>query len=235
MQTVLAGASTASGSVPMYSEKTLSIPGHHGEPVPNTFVQQDGATDRLAILLPGLGYSCAMPLFYYAESFLLDDGFDVLHVEYAYNRRVGFRELPQSDQIAWLLADATAAHDAGTRQRAYREVTVIGKSLGTRAMGHLLTEQASHQHRCAVWLTPLLRDDRLREQIRRYSGHSFFAIGADDPHYDPAYLVDVGAAPRDNAVVIAGADHSLDVPHDVTASVDAVAQVLRALRQFLAQ
>lgn len=157
MQTVLASASTASGSVPMYSEKTLSLPGHHGEPVPNTFVQQDGATDRLAILLPGLGYSCAMPLFYYTERFLLDDGFDVLHVEYAYNRRAGFRELPQSNQIAWLLADATAAHDAGTRQRAYREEPLSGSHLArgqwdtcSRNRSRTSTDAPSGSHRCCA-------------------------------------------------------------------------------------
>lgn len=218
----------------MPTAQRLPITGYGGESVPNEFLRQEGGADHLAVLLPGFAYGCDMPLFYYAENLLLDAGADVLRVEYAYHRRPGFRELPEAEQLAWLLADASAACRAGLIQRPYQAVTLVGKSLGTLAMGHLLTNEAWPGHVRAVWLTPLLRDDRLREQMHRFGGASLVAIGTDDTHHDPASLAGLTAAGWE-AVVVEGADHSLDIPGDVVASVRAVERVVAAVGSFLAR
>ena len=186
------------------------------------------------MLLPRFAYGCDMPLFYYAENLLLDGGADVLRVEYAYNRRPGFPDLPEAEQLARLLDDASAAKYAALAQRPYREVTLIGKSLGTGAMGHVLTAEAVPNRSRAVWLTPLLREGRLREQMRRFGGPSLLAIGSDDPHHDPALLDELTGAGWE-AVVVDGADHSLDIPGDAVASVQAVERVVRAVGPFLAR
>ena len=47
----------------------------------------------------------------------------------------------------------------------YERVVLIGKSLGTLAMGHLLTMADPPPNVGAVWLTPLLSNERLRQQI----------------------------------------------------------------------
>lgn len=218
----------------MYAAESLPINGYRGEPVPNEFLRQQGESDHLAVLLPGMGYTCDMPLFYYAESLLLHTGADVLRVEYAYNRRPGFRELPQDEQRRWLLADATAGFRAALGQRPYREVTLIGKSLGTLAMGHLLAEFPGRGVR-AVWLTPLLREDGLREQMRLHGGPALLATGTADPFYEPLSLDEVREAieGEGQVVLIEGADHGLDIPGDPIASVKAVEQVVAALQAFL--
>ena len=220
----------------MSTDQVLPIAGCRGESVPNRFVRLDEETKHLAVLLPGMGYTCDMPLFYYAENLLTERGADVLRVEYAYGRRPDFGKLSKSEQRRWLLEDATAAYRAGLAQRPYEDVTFVGKSLGTLAMGHLLTaEERPAGKTRAVWLTPLLRQDSLRAQVRRYGGPSLFAIGTADPHYDPAYLNEVRAATGGAAVVVEGADHGLDVPGDAVASVQAVTQVVRALTDFVAR
>ena len=217
----------------MASSTVLSIPGYRGEPVPNRFQRPEGASGCLAVLLPGLGYTLDMPLFYYAEDLLLARGWGVLRVEYAYNRPE-YQEMPQAERARWLLADATAAYRAGLAQGRYESIALIGKSLGTLAMGHLLTmaDQPAGAMR-AVWLTPLLRNDRLCEQIRQYGGPSLFVIGTADPQYNPATLEEVRAATSGEAVVIADADHGMDVPGDPIASVRAVARVTEALAEFV--
>jgi pimeloyl-ACP methyl ester carboxylesterase len=216
----------------MYTAESLPINGYRGEPVPNEFLRQEGESDHVAVLLPGMGYTCDMPLFYYAESLLLHTGADVLRVEYAYNRRPDFRELPQDEQRRWLLADATASFRAALGQRPYREVTLIGKSLGTLAMGHLLAEFPGHGVR-AVWLTPLLREDGPREQMRLHGGPTLLATGTAHPFYDPLSLDEVPEAIEGQVVLIEGADHGLDIPGDPIASVKAVEQVVGALQEFL--
>lgn len=217
----------------MATTESLAIVGYRGEPVPNRFLHQDAATDHLAILFPGMGYTLDMPLFYYAENLLTEGGADLLRVEYAYGRHAAFRAAPEDEQLRWLLADATAAFRAGLAQRPYRRLTLVGKSLGTLAMGHLLTTEGSPVGDTrAVWLTPLLREQRLREQIGRYAGPSLFAAGTADPLHDPAALDALRAASGAEAVVIEGADHGLDVPGDPIASVRGLERVIAALNAF---
>lgn len=104
-----------------------------------------------------------------------------------------------------------------------------------RAIGSPLAEGSTTPRFRAVWLTPLLRDDALRGQMRRFGGPALVAIGTADPHYDPDLLADGCAAPGCSAVVVEAADHSLDVAGDPVASVRAVGRVVAALGAFLAR
>jgi hypothetical protein len=52
----------------MHSIQTLEIMGYRDERVPNTFFRNDEGTEQLAIILPGMGYTCHMPLLYYQAS-----------------------------------------------------------------------------------------------------------------------------------------------------------------------
>lgn len=217
----------------MATTTTLTILGYRNEPVPNRFLRPEGAIGCLAVLLPGFGYTLDMPLFYDSENLLLERGWDVLRVEYAYNQQPEFQDLPDQERERWLLEDATAAWRAGLEQRTYERVVLIGKSLGTLAMGHLLTMAAQPANVKAVWLTPMLSVARLREQIRQYGGPSLFVIGAADPHYDRDVLAAMQAATNGEAVVIEDADHGMDIPGDPIASLRAVEQVVAALSRFL--
>src|SRR5215204_3203435 len=218
----------------MSTTTTLNIQGYRGAAVPNRFLRPEGAIDQLAVLLPGFGYTLDMPLFYYAENLLLERGWDVLRVEYAYNQRPEFQTLPESEQHRWLLADTTAAWRAALGQRTYERVVLIGKSLGTLAMGHLLTMANPPPNVGAVWLTPLLAEERLRQQIQQYRGPSLFVIGTADPHFEPVVLEKMQVATTGEAVIVTNADHGLDIPGDPIASVRAVERVVEALSQFLA-
>lgn len=218
----------------MATTTALPIQGFRDEPVPNRFLRPEGAIDHLAVLLPGFGYTLDMPLFYYAENLLLERGWDVLRVEYAYNTRPEFQKLPKPERDRWLLADTTAAWRAGLDQRTYERVVLIGKSLGTLAMGHLLTTADPPPTVGAVWLTPLLTKERLRQQIQQYGGPSLFVIGTADPEFEPVVLEQVQVATIGEVVVVKNADHGMDIPGDPIASVRAVERVVEALGRFLA-
>ncbi|HEU0114794.1 MAG TPA: alpha/beta family hydrolase [Thermomicrobiales bacterium] len=217
----------------MATETTLPIAGYRDEPVPNRFIRPRGATDRLAVLLPGFGYNCDMPLFYYTENMLTERGWDILRVDYAYSRNAEFRNSPDAEREHWLLADVDAAWSAGVAQGTYGEVALIGKSLGTLAMGHLLTTVIGSNIAWAVWLTPLLGDARRREQIERSGAPSLFVIGTADPHYDAVMLARMVEATGGEAVVIDGADHGMDIPGDPVASVQGLERIVAALARFL--
>ena len=218
----------------MHTGKTLEITGYRDEPVPHTFLRQPGDADHVGILLPGMRYTCDMPLLYYPARVLLNLGADVLRVEYAYDQRADYQAVSDAEQNRWFVADVGAACHAVLAQRAYRRITLIGKSIGTRAMGYLLTTDPALAQADAIWLTPLLTHDELRRQIRQCRGRSLFVIGTADRFYDANYLAELQAATGGDAVVIDGADHSLLVEGDVPQSVQAMERVVKAMQSFLA-
>jgi len=213
--------------------KRLDIAGYRDEPVPHTFFRQEDETDHLAILVPGGRYTAYMPLLYYPLRLLLTLGADVLRIEYAYTGRADYQALPPAEQVRWLFTDVSAASRAALAQRPYQQVTLVGKSLGTLAMGYLLTTESALRKAQAVWLTPLLWNDLWRSQIQQVRPRSLFASGTADPHYDPAHLAELQAATNGKAVVVEGANHSLEIEGDVMASLQALEQVVQAVQTFL--
>lgn len=217
----------------MYSIKYLDIKGYKDQPVPNTFFQQNQATQHLTILLPGMGYTSHMPLLYYPALIMLDMGSDMLRLEYEYNRRQAFMELPGEERKKWLLTDVTNASYHVLKKGPYKDITIIGKSIGTRAMGYLLKEEDDFKQARAIWLTPVLRSETLREQIKECEQTSLFVIGTADPHYDQTYLDKIQRARKGEVLVIEGADHSLEIKGDILASLGIMERVIRTIQAFV--
>lgn len=219
----------------MPAPESLEIAGYRGEPVPNTFFRQDRDTDHLAIILPGIGYTCQAPLLFYSSRLLLQWDADVLLVEYAYNRRPDFSSLPEDQQERWYFADVAASCQAALQQRPYRRVTLVGKSLGTLGMGYLVSTEPALRDAWGIWLTPLLRNDELREQIKGWGGMSLFVIGTRDPHYDRRLLDEVQSATGGDVLVVDGGDHILEVSGDVWKSLVALDRVIGAVEMLVRQ
>lgn len=217
----------------MYSERYLSISGYRGQQVPNEFLQQDQSSRHLAILLPGLGYSTDMPLMYYPAELLLNNQTDVLYVQYDYKHQEGYQAASMEARMNWLFEDASAACKAGLAQRPYTHITMIGKSLGTLAIGHLLTTQQGLQNARCVWLTPVLGIGSLLSQVTQEKRAALFVIGTADRHYDGALLKEAEQATGGQSLVIEGADHSLEFPKDLPRTLNALQQVMQAVEQFL--
>jgi len=217
----------------MPSETQLNLVGYRGELVPNTLIRQDEPATGAAIFLPGFGYSCDMPLFYYAQLLLFAHGLDLLRIDYVYNRVPGFRELPAPERRDWLLADARAALQAVLEQQHYQQLIFVGKSVSTRTMGHLLTEESLRPAVRAVWLTPLVGDATLRQQLRQIAVPSLTVIGSMDPGFDADYLQELEQSFGHTLVVIPDGDHSLVIGLDALASIRAVKHVMTALDSFV--
>lgn len=217
----------------MYTQSSLHFYGGQGELIPNTFYRQPQSSGRLAILFPGYNYSASMPVLYYPAYLVLQLGYDLLSVDYQYSRQADFPSLTAAEQSRRLAGDARAACDAAFEQDSFTQITLIGKSIGTLAMGHLLATDARVKSARCVWLTPLLHDERLRGQIKLARPASLFVTGDRDRHYQPAYLAELVDATGGKSLVAPGADHGLDVEGDALASVQVLASLLQALQDFL--
>lgn len=217
----------------MVSVRTLEIEGYQHEPIPNSFFQlKEEASEHLALVLPGKGYTCDGPVLYYPLLELVDRGVDTLCVDYASRSQIGSWSIEQACECA--LADAIAAYQAIMSQHAYKRLTLVGKSLGTLAMGELLASPTfSIRERQAIWLTPFLSSPAMREQIRQFPVPSLFVIGTNDPFYNADWLAEVQQATGGEAAVIPQADHTLDIGTDALHSLQAIERMLSAVRAFL--
>ena len=218
----------------MYSIETLNIRGSQNEAVANTFFRQKQETRHVAILLPGLNYTAHMPVVYYPGQLLVARGADVLRVEYTYSRQPGFQALPDVEQDQWFRADVSAAFDAALAQRDYKRVILVGKSIGTLAVGYLLTTKTWLLQPECVWLTPLLQNEQLCAQIKQVRHRALFVIGTSDPQYEQAKLAEVEKATGGESIVIDGADHSLEIGGDVVLSIRAMQRVVEGIQKYLA-
>ncbi len=218
----------------MPTVQSLTISGFRQEPLPNRFSRLEGETDHLALILPGEAYHADLPLLAEPARLLQRAGADVLRVDYAY-RRPDFRALTAAERDRWIAADVIAAWDVVRTQRAYRQWTLVGKSLGTLAMGHLLaTDPALAPARCA-WLTPLFRVEALRARAIAHRGPALIAVGTADPHYDADLFREVQQATGGEAVLMPDADHLLEIPGDVPRSEETLAQVIAAFQRLLSR
>lgn len=217
----------------MHSIETLNVTGYRDEIVPCTFFRQEHETSHIAILLPGFGYTGQMPLLYYPARMLVGSAADVFLVEYNYSQRPDFLHAAVEERDIWLRADVVAAYEAALAQRAYERVTLVGKSIGTRAMGHLFAAQELPPALQCIWLTPILRNEQLCAQIKQRPHRALFVVGTADPHYDPDKLAEVQEATGGEAVVIENADHSLEITSDMVQSIRALERIIAEIQKFL--
>jgi hypothetical protein len=211
--------------------RSLDITGYKDQPVPNTFIVQPNPAHHLGIILPGYRYPPEMAPLYYAGRILLEGGADLLRIEYTYYR-TDFPKQPESEQDKWISSDVFAACEAALSHHSYEKITLIGKSMGTIAMGQLLVDSRFQSATC-VWLTPLLTIDWLCSRIEQIHPRSLFIIGTADKFYQPEVLKRLEGITGGHSLVIEGANHGLEIPGEIPKSLVVLDQIVQALQEFL--
>lgn len=214
---------------------SLPIVGHDNLPLPHSFIRQRQETSHLAVFFPGFAYGQDNPALYYPARLLSDLGADILRLERLYANFPGFQDLSESERARAVVADALSACETGLKQREYRRITFVGKSIGTLAVARLLTLMPQLRDADCIWLTPLLENERLRRSIVQNRPRSLFVVGTADHCYNPELLREVEAATGGRSVVIDGADHSLEVPASVTDSIKGMAHIVEEISVFLSE
>ncbi len=215
----------------------LSIRGYGGRALANRFFRQAAAPTGLAVLYPGLSYTCDMPLLYFPTQLCLQRGMDVLQLQTDYGAP-DFRSAPAVEQTAWMAADAEAALQAGRGFRSYPLTVLAGKSIGTLALAHMLAPNSPVKESlgrfAVIWLTPLLHQPTLVAAALQSKEPSLFVVGTGDRTFVPEALERIKAATPAQALVLEGANHSLEIPGDILRSLQVLQGVFQNIDQFLA-
>ena len=163
-----------------------------------------------ALILPGRGYTPAMPALFLTALALRDAGLEPVPVEWP---------APVGTAVAPDVVRATVAEAIATHAPSY----VVSKSMGT----HAAPVVADHGID-AVWLTPLLDDADCRAAIARHPGRQLLVGGTEDfAWHDPHGL---GTA---EVCELPGADHGYVVAGDAVATARTLVEVTRAVRDFV--
>ena len=161
-----------------------SLRGHRGHAIPNILVSGEAPSDALALLIPGIVYSCDAPLLYYTGRLFQEPGYDVLVLTLPYGRDLDYRTAARDVQAQWRDADADALIEAVLSRSDYSRLAVAAKSLGTTAMYRWWEAGRLPDSADLVWLTPMLAVEPLERLSSDMSLHSLFLIGTADGLYD---------------------------------------------------
>jgi hypothetical protein len=194
----------------------------------------NGGGRTLGVLLPGLGYTCDMPVMYYAQNLLESLGADVFRMEYRYGVTERFTQANESDQEDWIRDDVTNAYGIASEQGDYTEVIFVAKSIGTKALSLLLSSgKLDVAMTKSIWLTPLLGNPHVCKELMSVAGRSLVVISAGESALYSAQACKLAPKLGSSWVVINRVDHGLDVTGDVAASIEALGVIVRSMRQFL--
>ena len=217
----------------MVHMKKLEIAGYQGKKVGNVFFEQQTDQHKAALLFPGWGYTVEMPAMFYTSSLLVEQGYDVLQVAYTYNRNEDYLALSQAEQHQWFFADIEAAFEKMRSFRENPELVLVGKSMGTLALSHLLEKYSLPESTKLVWLTPLIANENMRRNMAEFKGKSLIVIGTADQHFHAEGLQEVQALPQMEIFEIENADHGLQFEKDTLSSLMLMEKILTRVKKFL--
>lgn len=126
------------------------------------------------------------------------------------------------DALGWERECAERALGATSGAR----VLLIGKSLASFLAGEI-----SDRGLAAVWLTPLLTEGSVIDGLARARRPTLVVGGTADPVWRAESIPDNAAL---ELLEVPGADHSLQVPGDLRASLEALGRIVDAVRRFAA-
>lgn len=217
----------------MLNISELDFPGYKAQSTLGKFFQHEESASRLAVIFPGYGYTCDRAMLYYPLQMLLAEGNDALQVNYAFDNKPGFWQSGDQTRALWFGTDALAAMRAVLGKGAYEQITMVGKSLGSLAVGHVSTFLHHYGAMRGVLFTPLLKNPALVQQLIAFKGPLLLVVGTADSMHDPAALKEIQAAREVTVIEVEGADHSLEVKGEVLRSLDMLKMVMERVSQFL--
>ncbi|MBT2641471.1 alpha/beta hydrolase [Bacillus sp. ISL-41] len=195
--------------------------------IPFRLIEQKEETNNLVIVLPGAGYSTQAPLLYYSTGLFYNKGFDVLHINYSFNRQE-LSSLNERD----LARDVQLVIDNATKDKKYSNYYIVAKSIGTKVLRCLLDHKMFKEAKL-VWLTPLLQNDDVFNAMLNSDHKGLCIFGEEDSH---CFIVDRSEKLKINRnlilKVVEGGNHSLELDKDPIKSIDILKSVISDINEF---
>lgn len=206
------------------------IKGYGEIDVAYTRLSQKENAEGIAILLPGLGYTVQAPLLHYSTGIYLENGYDVLHVNYQYTG-ADYERFSVDEVDDALKHDVNKIVDAVLLDHAYPHIHIVAKSFGTLALCHEAARE-SLQDAKFIWLTPLLKDDEIFQAMLDSKQEGLCIIGDEDRHYDERRFNELKRNQRLEMHLVKGVNHSLEHGFRVLDSISTHKEIMSIIKAF---
>ena len=198
----------------------IEVESYAGTVLRQELSKQDSNT--LVIILPGAGYTIYGPLMYYSYSIAVELGYDVLTIEY------GFQKTNQSfehEHFQDIVDECRIAIDKALSSGEYINMVIIGKSLGTGIMSNLLSYYQNTVYITPIFITPMRS---VVNSIKAF--RSLVIIGTKDPHFDD--IKSIHGLEHIRMFIIEGASHDLVVDNFIE-SIDYLKQCIVCISDYI--
>ena len=209
--------------------KIMKATRHHSpKNVEYTYINNNAQT--ICIMLSGGSYTYDKPLLYYATMLMIENQFDIVHVNYSYGPEY-FENTPEliqsiiSEDVSDVLQEVFA-------KKNYDDIIFIGKSLGTIPLAFNFVLNETYRHARFIFLTPLLKLNGFIENLNESNHPSLIVIGTNDHHYlrEPLSTLKTNIS----LLEIPHADHSLElVPTNTSDTLKVIDLVISTMNTFI--
>jgi len=186
----------------------------------------DNTSNKVCFMFSGTGYTYDRPLLYYSTQLMLELGYDVVQVCYAFEQQQ-FEQDPKaiSDMV---YQKANTIVEYILRTKPYQEAVYIGKSLGTLPIIDFYMQQCPAIFSRYVILTPLLSFEHIEQNL--VEKNALLAIGTADPHYSKERVEPLSSH---HLSIIENANHSLEITNNTVESIIICQTLLTELKKYL--
>ncbi|RHP03435.1 hypothetical protein DWZ97_04375 [Firmicutes bacterium AF36-19BH] len=171
---------------------------------------------KLLVLFPGVGYSTARPLLYYAKRMGQEKGYEVLELEYRRMPEHPFDNLKETAKTVCACAEAWAEHVDWEK---YDKIAFVSKSVGTVAAG-FLTRRLAETGGCVqivnLFLTPIEPTLKYLTEAKngtKMGSSQIVFSGTADQWMEPELLADFCRKHGIEHHAYSGGNHSIETGH----------------------
>lgn len=187
---------------------------------------------NVCFMFSGTGYTYEKPLLYYATMVMLENNIDVVQVHYSYEQELF--EQTFEDIKNFIMNDIDPVINNVIDNFHYDETIFLAKSLGTIPVVSEIMKREAFNKSKLILLTPLLKLERIYEEILNSNHEGLIVIGDKDPHYNPEQVKEMAQHTSFNIEVIQGVNHSLDdVEYDTLTSISSLTKVIKSLHEMI--
>lgn len=187
-------------------------------------VEYQNMKDKIAVLFPGIGYTCDKPLLYYAGKLAADLGYKVVKVPYGgfesnikgnkKKMEAAFHSaLAQAEELLWDIS-----------WKDYQEILFISKSVGTVAAAAY--QKKNHLKVRNVLLTPL------KETFLFVEGEAIVFHGTQDPWADTNEILAECEEKEIPCFLTEKGNHSLETGN-IYADIEEIGTVMKEISNYL--
>ena len=201
-----------------------------GKQIEYTHIQT--GSKNICFMFSGTGYTYDKPLLYYATMVMLENQFDVVQIHYSYKKELFEQTFEDITNI--IMNDVNPVINNVLANFHYDEKIFLAKSLGTIPVINEIMKREAFSKSKMILLTPLLKLDRIYEEILNSNHEGLLVIGDKDSHYSSEQIEQLAQQTLFNIEVIQGANHSLEnEKYDTLTSISSLTKVMINLKEMI--